>query len=175
MRYLSGNNQDSNHAAPYEEYSKKIIIKLENVPVCVFYCMAICDHIYLIKILLDPLNMLGLEYDPHILMVPYSSFSVSITDPNNSVPDTPTSPGDVHLATSLTQHMISKQRTWFCSFCSGQPYHHQHLQDHLEELSQVKNEIYSKFKHEKCPVLSAKQTQLLALNLVQQNSWDRPS
>ena len=139
--------------------------------------MAICDHIYLIKILLDPLNMLGLEYDPHILMVPYTSFSVSITDPNDSVPDTPTSPGDVHLATRLTQHMFSKQRTWFCSFCSGQPYHHQHLQDHLEELSQVKNEIYSKFKHEKCPCceaeflkpgLGAKQIQLLALNLQQQ-------
>ena len=109
---------------------------------------------------------------------------LSPTDPNDSVPDTPTSPGDVHLATRLTQHMLSKQRTWFCPFCSGQPYHHQHLQDHLlqnhsEELSQVKNEIYSKFKPEKCPCceaeflkpgLGAKQTQLLALNLVQQNS-----
>ena len=78
--------------------------------------------------------------------------------------------------------MLSKQRTWFCPFCSGQPYHHQHLQDHLlqnhsEELSQVKNEIYSKFKPEKCPCceaeflkpgLGAKQIQLLALNLQQQ-------
>ena len=94
---------------------------------------------------------------------------LSPTDPNDSVPDTPTSPGDVHLATRLTQHMLSKQRTWFCPFCSGQPYHHQHLQDHLlqnhsEELSQVKNETYSKFKPEKCPCCQA---EFLKVSIIQ--------
>ena len=75
-------------------------------------------------------------------------------------PITPASPSEAFIASKLSNHLMEHPQAIFCPFCLGHFYHPLELQDHFVkthsgELTKLKKDKNTNFKHETCPCCEA--------------------